>query len=363
MPSLDPVVLADLADLADLGRGLRPADPATGVLAVRLGAGPSALTVQAARAAAACPGPVIGLLDRPAEPGDLPLLRALTCTLGPGSGPAREVVYAGDVGTDPAADLAEIAAAVTAAPHAAVTLNGVLRLTSQVGVWDGLVAESAAYSMLLGGAEFAAWSAAARRPPPPPEDDEPVLVSRADGATGARLVLTINRPGRRNAFGRAVRDGLVDALALASAEEGLAVELRGAGPDFCSGGDLAEFGTAPDIGAAHTIRLTRSVGWALHRLAGRTTVHVHGACVGAGIELPAFTSRVIAAEGSRFRLPELGMGLIPGAGGTVSVPKRIGRWRAAWWALTCRWLPAPLAAAWGLVDELLPAAGTGGAGG
>ena len=90
----------------------------------------------------------------------------------------------------------------------------------------------------------------------------------------------------------------------------------------------------------------------LHRLADRMTVQVNGACVGAGIELPSFTDHVIAAPETIFRLPELGMGLIPGAGGTVSITARIGRWRTAWWALTCRSLGVGTALRWGLVDEV-----------
>ncbi len=66
------------------------------------------------------------------------------------------------------------------------------------------------------------------------------------------------------------------------------VAIRGAGPAFCSGGDLAEFGTAPDPSTAHLVRLRHSAGQLLHDLADRVTAHIHGACVGAGIELPAF---------------------------------------------------------------------------
>jgi enoyl-CoA hydratase/carnithine racemase len=79
---------------------------------------------------------------------------------------------------------------------------------------------------------------------------------------------------------------------------------------------------------------------------------VHGACVGAGVELPAFASRVVADPGARFRLPEVAMGLVPGAGGTVSLPRRIGRQRTCRLALTGEWLDAETALRWGLVDEL-----------
>jgi enoyl-CoA hydratase/carnithine racemase len=50
-------------------------------------------------------------------------------------------------------------------------------------------------------------------------------------------------------------------------------------------------------------------------------------------------------------LPEVGMGLIPGAGGTVSIPRRIGRHRTAWLALTGNTIDAGTALAWGLADS------------
>ncbi len=78
----------------------------------------------------------------------------------------------------------------------------------------------------------------------------------------------------------------------------------------------------------------------------------HGACVGAGTEMAAYAGRVVATPDAFFALPEVRMGLVPGAGGSVSVPRRIGRWRSAWLALTGDRLPAMTALRWGLVDEV-----------
>ena len=61
---------------------------------------------------------------------------------------------------------------------------------------------------------------------------------------------------------------------------------------------------------------------------------------------------MVAAEDAFFQLPEVSMGLVPGAGGTVSIPRRIGRQRTAQLALSGRRLDAETAWRWGLVDEL-----------
>jgi enoyl-CoA hydratase/carnithine racemase len=246
------------------------------------------------------------------------------------------------------AAVAELGDAVTAHPQAAVTLVQVLRLGRERPLAEGLTVESLAYATLQAGAEHRAWlaGAPARRPA---VSKEPVRLDR-DGDT---LAVTLDRPEVRNAVDAATRDALVAAFDLA-AQAGLRVELRGAGPDFCSGGDLAEFGTTPDPATAHLVRATRSPARALAAVAGRTTVFLHGACIGAGIELGALAGRVVAAPATSIRLPELGMGLIPGAGGTATIPRRIGPERTAWLALTGAPLDAPTALAWDLVDVIEP---------
>jgi enoyl-CoA hydratase/carnithine racemase len=78
----------------------------------------------------------------------------------------------------------------------------------------------------------------------------------------------------------------------------------------------------------------------------------HGACVGAGVELAAFAGHVKATPDAFFQLPEVSMGLIPGAGGTVSITRRIGRQRTAWMALTGGRVDAATALEWGLIDDI-----------
>jgi len=176
-----------------------------------------------------------------------------------------------------------------------------------------------------------------------------VLVQR----DGSALRIRLNRPERANAFTAPMRDLIVGALQTASADPTIeGVIVTGAGDSFCSGGDLAEFGTTPDPATAHSTRVLRSTGWWVHRLAPDIRVHLHGHCIGAGIEIPAFAGTVIATEDTAIRLPEVAMGLVPGAGGTVSIPRRIGPHRTAFLAITGWSLSAREALAWGLVDRV-----------
>ncbi|MCS5635229.1 MAG: enoyl-CoA hydratase/isomerase family protein [Myxococcota bacterium] len=241
-------------------------------------------------------------------------------------------------------------------PRAALALVQLLRHNEFLGIHEGLIAESLVYSTLQAGPEFGAWLET-HSPGPRDSSPEPAVRMEREGAT---LRLTLNRPERHNAFGLALRDGLVEGLQLALSDDSVReIVLAGAGPSFSSGGDLDEFGTFPDPATAHVIRSIRNPGRLLAELVWRCRAEVQGACIGAGVELPAFVSRVTAAPDAFFQLPELGMGLVPGAGGTVSLPRRIGRQRTAGLALSGQRIDAETALAWGLIDaiEERPAAG------
>jgi enoyl-CoA hydratase/carnithine racemase len=241
----------------------------------------------------------------------------------------------------------KISASLDGRPVAGAALALLLRSSAGLPVPAALIAESATYSAMQEGSEFRGWRSGRPVRPPEPGTDR-VLVEQA----GRELRVTLHRPARRNAVDWRMRDALAGALAIAAADPTLQVALRGAGPDFCAGGDLDEFGSRPDPAIAHLIRLTRSPAALMHRLAARTTAYLHGSCLGAGIELPAFAGRVVAAEDSRLGLPELRLGLVPGAGGTASLPRRIGRWRTAFLALSGHRLDAQEALRWGLVDAV-----------
>jgi enoyl-CoA hydratase len=262
---------------------------------------------------------------------------------------ARALASALDVVAESEDELAAILETCERAPLAALVLAQLLRGSLSRSIVEGLLAESLAYSTLQAGPEFAAWSKGRSAKQREPETEPALRITRTAGA----LSLQLNRPAKRNAFSAELRDALCEALALVIQDESIErVTLSGAGPSFCSGGDLDEFGSLPDPATAHAVRTTRSPARLLAAAAPRVRAVVHGACVGAGVELPAFAARVVALEGASFWLPELSLGLVPGAGGTVSLPRRIGRQRTAWLALSGRAIDAETALAWGLVDEL-----------
>jgi enoyl-CoA hydratase/carnithine racemase len=241
-------------------------------------------------------------------------------------------------------DLESWQAAFAAHPQAATILT---RLVRDPG--NTLEDESLAYSLLQAGTEFAAWLAE-RSGTVAGSDDSPRVALTNDGPI-AEVVLT--RPWRRNAFDARMREELCDALDVAAGAD--AIILRGDGPSFSSGGDLAEFGSLVGPVHAHLLRTFRSVPARLQRLGPRLVVGVQGPCVGAGVEFAAFAARVVAAQGTTFRLPEVGFGLIPGAGGTVSLPQRVGNRRFGDLALSGRRLDLATALSWGLVDEVVHA--------
>jgi hypothetical protein len=246
----------------------------------------------------------------------------------------------------------ELTARVQRWPLAAAVCDDVLRSVDPAGsTLAGVVTESLAYSTLQSGPEFARWLAE-RGPVRMPVIADPVRADR-DGNT---LRIAFNRPQRHNAFSTDARAALLEALTVAQLDPSVdEVVLTGNGPSFCSGGDLDEFGTFSDPTSAHLARTRYSPALVIDALSARLgqacRAEVHGRVLGSGLEMAAFCGRVEAEPDSAFGLPELSLGLIPGAGGTVSVTRRIGRWRTAYLVLSGQNIDVDTALTWGLVDE------------
>ncbi len=252
--------------------------------------------------------------------------------------------------------LAELSERCQRWPHASCVCDDVLRAVDPGGpTLAAVVTESLAYSTLQAGPEFARWLTE-RVPARMPDIADPVLAER-DGDT---LRIRFNRPRRHNAFSTDARAALLEALAVAQLDPSVTgIVLSGNGPSFCSGGDLAEFGTFADPASAHLARTRHSPALVLDSLTARLgracRAEVHGRVLGSGLEMAAFCGWIEARDDSVLGLPELGLGLIPGAGGTVSVARRVGRWRTAYLVLSGRTVDADTALAWGLVDAIASA--------
>jgi enoyl-CoA hydratase/carnithine racemase len=238
-------------------------------------------------------------------------------------------------------------------PQAAAVCDDVLRSIDPDGpTRAGIVTESLAYSTLQSGQEFARWLAE-RGPAMVPELPDPVHADRE----GDVLRVRFNRPQRHNAFSTDMRAELLEALEVARLDPSVTdVVLTGNGESFCSGGDLAEFGTFADPASAHLARTRHSPALVLDEITARLgpacRAEVHGQVLGSGLEMAAFCGHVTCRSGATLGLPELALGLIPGAGGTVSITRRIGRWRTAYLVLSGQTIDPPTALDWGLVDAV-----------
>lgn len=238
-------------------------------------------------------------------------------------------------------------------PQAAAVCDDVLRSLDPAGpTRAGLITESLAYSTLQSGPEFGRWLAE-RGPATVPLLPEPVQAHRE----GNTLHVRFNRPQRHNAFSTDARGALLEALEVARLDPSVdEVVLGGNGRSFCSGGDLAEFGSFADPAGAHLARTRHSPALVLdeitERLGRRCRAEVHGQVLGSGLEMACYCGWVGCHPDATIGLPELALGLIPGAGGTVSITRRIGRWRTAYLVLSGRTIDAATALAWGLIDEI-----------
>ena len=252
-----------------------------------------------------------------------------------------------------AAELQRAVRNVLRNPVAAAVLVHVLRSVESLDVARALSLESLAFAALQGGREFADWLTTYRTEHPERRasaSDDMLLLNRH----GGHLQIVLNSPDTRNAICVPMRDALTEAFKLVALDASIVwVEVSANGPCFSSGGELGEFGTLPDPAQAHMIRMLRMPAHYLAPHAKRYSVHAHRACIGAGIELAAFAGCVTASASTFFQLPELNMGLIPGAGGCVSISRRIGRQRTAYMVMLGKKISAQRALAWGLIDAIV----------
>lgn len=186
------------------------------------------------------------------------------------------------------------------------------------------------------------------------QETEPAALCEVDESGLAQI--TLNRPEQLNAFNVQMRDDLFTILTVLHANPDLdAVLITGAGERaFCAGADLTEFGSAPSRVIAREARYLRDVWSLLRSLPVPTVAAMHGFSIGSGLEMALCCDFRIAADNTRFRLPEVALGMIPFATGSQSLPRVIGRARALDLLLTSRWFDAEEALRMGAVHRVVP---------
>ncbi len=173
----------------------------------------------------------------------------------------------------------------------------------------------------------------------------------------AIAVLTVNRPEKLNALNDATIGELEQAFrSLAEDDDVRGVLVTGAGEKaFVAGADIRELAAMDSLGGVRTSRKGQDVFRFVERMGKPVVAAVNGFALGGGLEFALACHLRVASESARFGLPEVSLGIIPGYGGTVRLPRLIGRGRALEMILTAEMIDAERAHAIGLVNRVAPA--------
>ena len=168
---------------------------------------------------------------------------------------------------------------------------------------------------------------------------------------GGVVTMTLDVPGKLNRLPLAARDQLGHLFAELGMDDGVRfVVLSGAGEAFTAGGDIAAFLEADP---EQLSRLAWNVA-APERFPKPVIAKLRGYCLGVGLELALACDFRVAADDVQLGLPELGLGMIPGSGGTQRLARLVGLGRAKDVIMRRRRIDAVEALAWGLVSEVVP---------
>jgi enoyl-CoA hydratase len=168
--------------------------------------------------------------------------------------------------------------------------------------------------------------------------------------------ITLNRPQVLNAYNIQMRDELFQVLGAIKTDPEVRVGIiKGAGDRaFCAGADLSEFLTAPPPVFARQARFARDI-WGLFLSVPQPIIAaVHGYVLGSGVEIALFSDIRIAAEETQFSVPEMGLGIIPAAGASQTLPRAINISPAMDVLLSGRWIKAREALRLNLVNKVVP---------
>lgn len=169
--------------------------------------------------------------------------------------------------------------------------------------------------------------------------------------------ITVNRPDKLNALNATVIAELDQAVAAIERDPAVGgVVLTGAGPKaFVAGADIAEIAEQDPIEGKARALAGQRVFRRLERCGKPVVAAVNGFALGGGCELAMACHLRVAVEGARFGQPEARLGIGPGYGGTVRLPRLVGRGRALELLLTGQMIDAQEALRIGLVNRVVPA--------
>jgi len=179
---------------------------------------------------------------------------------------------------------------------------------------------------------------------------------------GPALIVTVDRPDSLNALNAAVLrslggvlDWLEGQIENPGPEPIRAMILTGTGEKaFVAGADIKEFETMTPESAAEFARSGQKLFTRLERLKIPVIAAVNGFALGGGLELALACDFIIASDNAKFGLPECTLGIMPGFGGTVRLPRRIGPAKARELTFTGQMISAPEALIFGLASRVVP---------
>lgn len=183
---------------------------------------------------------------------------------------------------------------------------------------------------------------------------ETIIYEKTDGMA----YVTLNRPGALNAVNIKMRDELYEVLpAIDDDPDVMLAIITGAGDrGFSAGADITEFGTTPSQAIARQVRWERDLWGQFLNVSKPLIAAIHGFALGAGVEMAMCCDIRIAAEDARFGLPEVGIGMVPTAGGSQTMPRLVPPGIAMAPILTGQIISAAEAFRIGLVNHVVPRA-------
>ena len=167
------------------------------------------------------------------------------------------------------------------------------------------------------------------------------------------ILIELNRPEKRNALNNATLKEIADYLTKLDCDETVrAVVITGNTPCFAAGADLNELIQLDVVSIQHDMR--PKLWKKIDEFSKPLIMAVNGYALGAGFELALHADILITGENAQFALPEIGLGMLPGAGGTQRLARLVGQQLCMRWAMTGEIISAKMALQYGITSQICP---------